>query len=613
VFDKSDGLPTAEGASGRQPVASRDQNGRIWVATPKGVAVVDPARIGASPAPPATYVEELSYEGDPGPSPPDGKRERRLSVRPPFAGRVILPAGSRHVAFRYTAPSLAAPEKVRFQVRVEGRDADWLDVGDERVAHYHDPRPGDYVFRVRAAAPGGAWDEAGASLRFIVRPFVWQTTWFRAGLAVLLVAGGAGGIALGVRRRHRQLTEAARVLRESEERFRLVVEAAPNGMIMVDARGRIAMVNAEVERAFGYRREELVGRPLDVLLPDPRRGARRADGGGGEQPPGAGNNGNDVRTGPELPGRRADGREIPVQIRVSPMNTTAGRFVLCSVTDLSERKRAESQAAQLRTELAHLSRVTMLGELSGSLAHELNQPLTSILSNAQAAQHFLARGDPDFDEVREILADIVAEDKRAGEVIRRLRALFKKGEVQRQELDVNEVLQDVLKLARSDLINHGVAVDVRPAPDLPPVVGDRVQFQQVLLNLIKNGCDAMEDVDAGERKLVIRSGLAPLGAAVDVSIRDRGFGVPPRDVERIFDPFVTTKSGGMGLGLAVCRTIVQGHGGRLWLENNADRGATVHLVLPVSVRQGVPVEAGAARRPDGALDQSPIVARHARG
>jgi two-component system, LuxR family, sensor kinase FixL len=301
---------------------------------------------------------------------------------------------------------------------------------------------------------------------------------------------------------------------------------------------------------------------------------------------------------------------VPLEVGVSPMATGRGRFVLLSITDVSERTRAEAQAAELRNELAHLSRVTMLGELSGSLAHELNQPLTSILSNAQAAQRFLSRAEPDVGEVGEILRDIVAEDKRAGEVIRRLRALFKKGDVQRQVLDVNEVLQDVLKLARSDLINQGVGVDMRLAAVLAPVRGDRVQLQQVLLNLILNGCDAMANAVRADRRLDVCTAEAADGGGVRVSVGDRGCGVRPDDVERVFEPFYTTKAGGMGLGLAVCRTIVLGHGGRLWLENNRERGATAHLVLPVSRAESsgaTPADGGSAGGHADPLDQSLIV------
>jgi C4-dicarboxylate-specific signal transduction histidine kinase len=217
--------------------------------------------------------------------------------------------------------------------------------------------------------------------------------------------------------------------------------------------------------------------------------------------------------------------------------------------------------------------------LSGSLAHELNQPLTSILSNAQAAQRFLAHEVPDLKEVREILTDIVDADRRAGEVIRRLRLLLTKGEVQAVALDVNEVIHDVLRLMRSDLINQGVHADMDMAAGLPNVRADRVQLQQVVLNLLVNACDAMSAVPAVERRLSIKTERK--GGEVMVSVSDRGCGIPADRMDRIFEPFFTTKTAGMGLGLAVCRTIITAHGGRLWASNNDARGATVHFVLPV--------------------------------
>lgn len=185
----------------------------------------------------------------------------------------------------------------------------------------------------------------------------------------------------------------------------------------------------------------------------------------------------------------------------------------------------------------------------------------------------------DLDEVRDILKDIVDEDKRAGEIIWRLRLLLKKGEVQHQPLDLNEVVQDILRLVRSDLMDHGVAVSTELAPGLPVVDGDRVQLQQVLLNLVMNGCDAMVNTEAADRRLVVRTEPAA-DDGVGVAVTDRGCGIPPEDLERIFEPFFTTKAQGMGLGLAVCRTITAAHGGRLWATNNADRGARFHFTLP---------------------------------
>jgi two-component system, LuxR family, sensor kinase FixL len=249
--------------------------------------------------------------------------------------------------------------------------------------------------------------------------------------------------------------------------------------------------------------------------------------------------------------------------------------------DITARKQAELEVQQQRSELAHLSRVTMLGELSGSLAHELNQPLTAILSNAQAAQRFLAHDEVDLVELREILTDIVAQDKRAGEVIHRLRLLLKKGAVQYQSLDVNLLVLEVLKLVRSDLVNHGVTVQTELAADLPIIHGDRVQFQQVMLNLVMNACDAMSSVATDERQISV-STKPTADRGVEVSVNDRGQGIPADKLERIFEPFFTTKAHGMGLGLSVCRTIVTAHGGKLWAENNPERGATFYFTQPAA-------------------------------
>jgi len=243
-------------------------------------------------------------------------------------------------------------------------------------------------------------------------------------------------------------------------------------------------------------------------------------------------------------------------------------------------RRMELEAARQRDELAHLSRVAMLGALSGSLAHELNQPLAAILSNAQAAQRFLARDPADTDQVREILADIVKSDRRAGEVIRRLRALLKNEEAVHVAQDLNAVVREVLELMHSDFLNRRVTVRTELAPGLPPVSGDRIQLQQVLLNLLLNGCDAMEGA-AGERLLTVRTDRAANGDA-RVCVADRGAGIPPAELERIFEPFVTSKPHGMGLGLAVSRTIVQAHAGRLWAANNADGGAIFCFSLPAN-------------------------------
>jgi len=249
-------------------------------------------------------------------------------------------------------------------------------------------------------------------------------------------------------------------------------------------------------------------------------------------------------------------------------------FVRGVVVDITDRKHAATQ----RDELAHLSRVALLAELSGSLAHELNQPLTSILSNAQAAQRFMAHQPPNLAEVSESLSNIVESDKRAGEVIRRLRAMLRKEPADFRRIELNEVVQDVLRLIRSDLLDKNIEVLLDLQTDLPASEGDYVQLQQVLLNLIVNGSDAMRE-GAPDRVLTIRTRTSTENG-VELSVSDCGSGIPAGDLERIFSPFVTTKQEGMGLGLAVCTTIIEAHRGRLWAVNNDDVGASVHFRLP---------------------------------
>jgi two-component system, LuxR family, sensor kinase FixL len=261
--------------------------------------------------------------------------------------------------------------------------------------------------------------------------------------------------------------------------------------------------------------------------------------------------------------------------------------------DITERKKAEQELTQQRNELSHLSRVTTMSELSSSLAHELNQPLAIILTNAQAAQRLLAQEPPDVAETRDILADIVSEDERAGEVIRRLRALLKPGQTQRLPLSVNEIIEDVLSITRSDLIGRGVTVHTALTETTPQVMGDRIQLQQVLLNLILNASDAMAANPPAGRRLTIAT--AQHEGLVRISVLDQGCGLPS-EPEHIFQPFYTTKKDGLGLGLSICRSIVTAHQGRLWAEANASvdsspvsapagRGATLHLELPTATNE----------------------------
>ena len=241
------------------------------------------------------------------------------------------------------------------------------------------------------------------------------------------------------------------------------------------------------------------------------------------------------------------------------------------IRDVTERKRAEHEAQEQRRELAHLSRVASLGELSGALAHEVSQPLAAILANAQAALRLLTREKNPPPEIGEILKDIVHDDQRAGQVIHRLRTLLKKGELDPRPCDLNEVVTEVLQLMHSELMQRSVSIRTRLEPSLPLVLADRVQLQQVLLNLIVNACDAMSYEPRDERQIdIVTAGVGQ--DSVKVSVIDQGIGIPDEKLEKVFSPFFTSKETGLGLGLAICRSIVTAHGGRLWAVNNSKPG-----------------------------------------
>jgi two-component system, LuxR family, sensor kinase FixL len=373
----------------------------------------------------------------------------------------------------------------------------------------------------------------------------------------------------------RQLQASEADLRETKQRMELAASAAELGMWMWDIVRDEIWITDKGRALFGFAPSEKLDfdRFRSRIHPEDRESVLKAVE-------------NSLRTGAEyrseyrvvlpdgqirwMAGRghvEFNGDSQPVRMRGASL-------------DITERKQAEEQAARQRNEMAHLSRVTMLGELSGSIAHELSLPLSAILSNAQAGQRILVNGNATLAELREILNEIVSEDKRASEVIRRLRLWLRKGESQQHSLRINKVVQDVLKLIRSDLVNQNVAVGTELAGNLPTVTGDPVQLQQVLLNLVVNACDAMTDCVTPERRLLIRTAVENGSSAVIVSVTDRGGSIPEDKMEQIFEPFFTTKPKGMGLGLSVCRTIIAAHRGKLWATNNADRGATFHVSLP---------------------------------
>jgi two-component system, LuxR family, sensor kinase FixL len=271
------------------------------------------------------------------------------------------------------------------------------------------------------------------------------------------------------------------------------------------------------------------------------------------------------------------------EITVAPLRGADGGVVVSHV-DITRRRQAEEEVQREREQLAHVLRVTTLGELAGSLAHELNQPLAAILSNAQASRRLLEAGNPDVADVREALADIGADAKRASEVIRRLRALFRRDHPERQRVDVHQLIRDVADLLRTDLHRKRVTLVYALADHVPPIAGDAVQLQQVVLNLLVNAGEALAEQVDGPRDIIITTSCRD-GGRVKLAIRDSGAGVKEGDLERIFQHFVSTKPGGLGMGLAISRSIVQSHGGRIWATANADRGLTLHVELPAEAAE----------------------------
>jgi len=504
-----------------------------------------------------------------------------------------------------------------------------------------------------------------------------------------------------------------------ERRFRLVVEAAPNAMVMIDRAGKIVMVNTQAERVFGYSRAELMGQPVEMLVPERFRShhpdlRKTFSAHPRSRPMGAGR---------DLYGLKKDGSEFPVEIGLNPIETDEGTMVLSAIVDITARKaaelalreselrygvlvdgitdyaiymlntngivtnwnrgsqrikgyrpeeiigqhfscfyteedreanvpqqsleitardgryeaeawrvrkdgsrflanvvidalkddsgqligfakitrditervqaareleeariglvqsRAEEALRRAQAELARVARATTLGELTASIAHEVNQPITATVSNAQAALRWLGERPPNFEEVRQALVSIVKAGKRAGDIIDRIRDLVKKAPPRVHPLDINDAIREVIELTRAETVKNDVSVQTELADGLPFVKGDRIQLQQVALNLIVNAVEAMSTVAEGARELLIST--ARVKSDVLVTVLDSGPGLPAEGLERIFEPFHTTKSTGLGMGLSISRSIIEAHGGHLWASANKPRGAIFQWTVPI--------------------------------
>ena len=411
---------------------------------------------------------------------------------------------------------------------------------------------------------GFTWNEQGAELRFFIAPAYYQTNWFR--LACVLLA--AGLVWLGF------LLHAGRVRRE-EKRLRNVIEGIPSLAFSVYPDGSLDLVNQRWLDYFGVRpgaqslsdwRSAL--HPDDVATHLDKWRAALASGEPFE---------NEARH------RSAAGEYRWFLVRAVPLRDAHEKIVKWygTLTDIEERKRAEDERERLRrleAQLAHTNRLSMLGELTATIAHEINQPIGATVASAAAGLRWLDREVPALQEARNAFTRIKDDGKRAADIITALKAFYKKDASPRRVLvDVNEVVREMLVLLRGEADRHDVTMRTELEPNLPAVPANRVQLQQVLMNLMVNGIEAMEE-EGGE--LVIRTGQ--VDGQVKVSVSDVGVGIPADRLEQIFSAFTTTKAAGTGLGLAISRTIVESHEGKLWAEANAGRGATFSFVLPVA-------------------------------
>jgi two-component system sensor kinase FixL len=364
------------------------------------------------------------------------------------------------------------------------------------------------------------------------------------------------------------------------DRYQGILDTAVDGIITIDERGIVETFNRAAERIFGYSAAEVVGRNISMLMPSPHREAhdRYID--------------NYLTThqkriigiGREVYGQHKDGTLFPLEIAVGEVIGPDGRLFAGIVRDITDRKKAEAEARRHMNELAHVMRLRSMGELASGLAHEVNQPLTAIISNAQACLRLLDNGRAEPELVREVLQQIARQGERAAEVIRRLRKYVEKGELEKAPSDINSSVVEVLKLLSHELQVHRVRVEVDIAPHLPKVPMDRVQIEQVLVNLIRNAIEAMEEDDTLPATLRIVTEEAPLAGAagVRVAVRDNGPGFSADIGDQLFEAFYTTKPGGLGQGLSICRRIVEAHGGRIRAEPAQPGGAQFSFWLPLA-------------------------------
>jgi PAS domain S-box-containing protein len=372
-------------------------------------------------------------------------------------------------------------------------------------------------------------------------------------------------------------------LRSSEEEHRVIIETANDAVVSMDETGVILLANPATSRIFGYEPTEVVGKPLTMLMPEMMRKLHQN---GFKRYLATGERHVNWQ-GVELTAQRKNGQEFAVEVSFGELTSDGHKVFTGFIRDVSERKQAENQlraserSLQItQAELARVSRLTTMGELAASIAHEVNQPLTAVINNASACLRLLANRNLEPEVLRRALEGIIADGTRASAVLARIRAFIKKEPADKTPLDINEVIQEVLVLAESELNENQVLLDNQLTTDLPLVLADRVQLQQVLLNLIMNSIEALTAVTNRPRLLWVQSRIDESGEVL-VVVSDSGTGFD-LEVGHVFTPFVTTKAKGMGMGLSISRSLIESHGGRLWATPNSPHGAVFSFTLPAT-------------------------------
>jgi len=496
-----------------------------------------------------------------------------------------------------SAPAALAQQGISFQLLVdavtdyaicmldtEGRIISW-NAGAEHIigwtrdeilgrhfSIFHTPEDlvgGKAAQALETARETGRYEEQGLRLRKDGSSFIAHVT-------LTLLKNEAGQL-LGYAKVTRDITErvaAEEALRTREAHLRSILETVPDAMIVIDEQARIQFFSAAAERLFGYKDHEVTGQNIKILMPDPYReqhdgymhrylttGERRI-----------------IGIGRVVVGQSKDGATFPIELAVGEMRSGGQRFFTGFIRDLTERQKTEARLQELQSELVHMSRFTALGEMASTLAHEINQPLTAIANYLKGCRRILQRMEgQDVSMLEGAVSQAAEQALRAGQVIRHLREFVARGESERHIENLPKLIEEASALALVGAREKGVRVTYRLDSDATLVLADRIQIQQVLLNLIRNAIEAMQD--STRRELVIASHALPQDGFVEVSVSDTGTGIEPEVLQRLFQPFVTTKKHGMGVGLSICRTIVESHGGKIWIESEIGRGTVFSFTL----------------------------------